>query len=92
MGTLSILFEDSHSQFYTHFLKTYLAEGIVNSHQCIVVDCSESTFRNKKSWLRFLPMVSKVNKGNEQEKKEVVNPDLEDSKALSSAWRYNNLL
>jgi elongator complex protein 4 len=30
VGSLTMLLEDSQSQFYGHFLKTYLAEGVVH--------------------------------------------------------------
>jgi len=30
VGSVSLMIEDSLSQFYGHFLKTYLAEGIVH--------------------------------------------------------------
>jgi hypothetical protein len=32
LGSMVVLYEDSHSQYYCHFLKSYLAEGIVNKH------------------------------------------------------------
>ena len=67
IGSVTLLYEDSHSQYYCHFLKTFLAEGIVNSHHCVVVD-SQDTFRSKDSWIKFLPQVSKAS-GNEEAKK-----------------------
>jgi hypothetical protein len=54
LGSMVVLYEDSHSQYYCHFLKSYLAEGVVNKHQCLVVD-SHDTFRSKESWTKFLP-------------------------------------
>jgi len=107
IGSLAILYEDSHSQFYSHFLKTFLAEGIVNSHQCFVVD-SQDSFRDKDYWTKFLPNVVKIkgkaekekDKGKEEEKSS--QPDAEeatstesqlvDNEKLQVAWRYNNLL
>jgi hypothetical protein len=63
LGTLTILFEDSFSHFFSHFHKSYLAEGIVNEHKVLVLDPEE--YRSRDHWLRFLPAVYKVKKGEE---------------------------
>jgi len=68
-------------------LKGILAEGIVNSNQCLIVD-SKDSFRSKSSWTKFLPGVSKSG-GKEAAKEE---EKKEQSAALDVAWRYNNLL
>jgi hypothetical protein len=68
-----------------------LAEGVVNKHQCLVVD-SEDTFRKKEDWIKFLPNVSKIRDPNEKEEKKSIDPDLEAPEKLVAAWRYNNLL
>ena len=59
LGAITLLYEDSHSQFYSHFIKTILAEGIVNKQHCIIVE-SKDTFRDQSTWLKFLPSVSKL--------------------------------
>jgi len=89
VGSLAILYEDSHSQFYSHFLKTFLAEGIVNSQQCFVVD-SQDSFRDKDYWTKFLPNVVKIkgkaekekDKGKEEEKSS--QPDAEEATSAES--------
>ena len=87
LGTLTVLYEDSHSQFYSYLLKTYLAEGIVNKHKCIIVDSQEAC-RSRESWVKFLPNVSKL-----EGSKPKPEPVKEEQKAdLQSAWRYSNLL
>lgn len=88
MGSLLVLYEDSHSQYYSHFLKTYLAEGIVNEQNCIIVD-SQDTFRDQKSWIKFLPNVAKTRDSDQKEESKAVEPE---NKKLEVAWRYNNLL
>jgi len=46
------------SAFYSHFQKTYLAEGIVRNQKCLVVD--NDVFRKRDFWLKFLPAVAEV--------------------------------
>lgn len=58
IGSIVLLFEDSYSQYYAHFLKTYLGEGIVNEHKNLIID--PDTFRTKDYWLKFLPAVVKL--------------------------------
>jgi elongator complex protein 4 len=38
LGSLVVLFEDQYSHYYSHFLKSYLAEGVVNEHKVLIVD------------------------------------------------------
>ena len=38
IGSIVLLLEDSFSHYYSHFIKTYLAEGIVNEHKVLIVD------------------------------------------------------
>ena len=38
IGSINILYEDHMSQYFGHFLKTYLGEGIVRQHKCLIVD------------------------------------------------------
>jgi len=74
-------------------LKTYLAEGIINKNQCVVVD-SQDTYRGKDQWVKFMPNISKIKEKEpklpaEEESKSTQDPD---SEKLKVAWRYNNLL
>ena len=76
VGSITVLYEDSHSQLYSHFLKTYMAEGIVNSHQCVVIDSADS-FRDKEHWLKFLPNVIKTKAKEEEAKSNAAHGDME---------------
>jgi elongator complex protein 4 len=38
IGSIILLFEDSYSHYYSHFLKTYIGEGIVNEHKPLIID------------------------------------------------------
>jgi elongator complex protein 4 len=38
VGSLVVLYEDNMSQYYGHLQKTFLGEGIVRSHKCLIVD------------------------------------------------------
>lgn len=58
IGSLTVLFEDCMSHFYSHFQKSFLAEGIVRKQKCLVVD--PEILRTKEHWLKFLPAVAKV--------------------------------
>ena len=58
LGTLCVIYEDSFSRHYMHFLKTYLGEGIVNEHKCLIIDADP--FTTKDDWLKLLPAVYKV--------------------------------
>ena len=90
LGTIVVLYEDNQSQYYSHFLKTILGEGIVHGNQCMIVD-SKDSFRSKDAWLKFLPNVSKLGGKDTKEKEKQLNEEkkIED---LEVAWRYNNLL
>lgn len=63
VGSLTLLYEDSMSHYYSHFQKTYLAEGIVNEQKCIVVD--NETHRKREDWLKFLPAVAEIKQTEE---------------------------
>lgn len=89
IGSIVLLFEDSYSQFYAHFLKTFLGEGIVNEHKNLIID--PDTFRNKDYWLKFLPAVIKI-RDTKDESKEDPKEKKEAKQELTVAWRYNNLL
>lgn len=67
-----------------HFLKSYLGEGIVNEHKCLIIDADP--FTAKDDWLKLLPAVYKVS-SSQQESSSSQTQD-----ALKVAWRYNNLL
>jgi len=58
IGAITMLYEDSISAFYSHFHKTYLAEGIVQRQKCIVVD--NDSMRKRDFWLKFLPAVAEI--------------------------------
>ena len=58
IGSITMLYEDNMSAFYSHFQKTYLAEGIVRNQKCIVID--NDIFRKRDFWLKFLPAVAEV--------------------------------
>ena len=58
IGSITMLYEDSMSAFYSHFQKTYLAEGIVRKQKCLVVD--NDVFKKRDFWLKFLPAVAEV--------------------------------
>jgi hypothetical protein len=60
-------------------LKTYLAEGIVNKHQCLVVD-SHDTFRSKESWTKFLPQVAKSSSGLKGEESKAQDASIDQAK------------
>lgn len=53
-----VLYEDNMSQYFGHFLKTYLAEGVVREHKNMIVDPEPS--RSRDWWIKFLPQVSIV--------------------------------
>ena len=78
VGSVSLMIEDSLSQFYGHFLKTYLAEGIVHVQKCLIVD--PEMLRNREYWLKFLPSVSSALQTPAEEQKAL---------DLKVAWRYN---
>ena len=58
IGSLVVVYEDNISQYYNHFLKTYLGEGIVREHKDLIVD--PEPLRSKDFWLKFLPSASIV--------------------------------
>ncbi len=58
VGSLVVLIEDSFSHYHSHFLKSYLAEGVVNDHKLLIVDPDE--LRDRDHWLKYLPAVYKV--------------------------------
>lgn len=74
--------EDNISNYYGHFLKTYLGEGIVRDHKCLIVD--PDTLRTAEYWYRFLPQASvlKAEPARAEESKT-------DAK-LQVAWRYQD--
>jgi hypothetical protein len=37
IGGLTLIIEDSHSQFYLNLIRCSMAEGIASSHDCIVL-------------------------------------------------------
>jgi uncharacterized protein (DUF2225 family) len=76
-----MIHEDSMSAFYSHFHKTYLAEGIVHNQKCLVVD--NDVHRNRDFWLKFLPAVAEIKQQVEESK--------ESKEQLKVAWRYNDL-
>ena len=84
IGSLIILFEDSFSHYYAHFLKNYLGEGIVNEQKVLIVDADKE--RSKEEWLKFMPAVIKI------KNEDVKGKDVETLEELKVAWRYNNLL
>jgi hypothetical protein len=45
-----------------HLVKSYLGEGIVNEHKCLIVDFDP--FGKRDSWLKLLPAVYKVSTNN----------------------------
>jgi len=53
IGSITILVEDNISHYYGHFLKTYLGEGIVRDHKCLILD--PESMRTLDYWERFLP-------------------------------------
>jgi hypothetical protein len=53
IGSLVVVFEDHISQYFGHFLKGYLGEGIVREHKCLVID--PETLRSTEHWINFLP-------------------------------------
>lgn len=85
LGTLCVLYEDTFSRHYVHFHKSYLGEGIVNEHKCLVID--PDTFASKEDWLKLLPAVYKVSSATPSE---ASTPSSDGG--LKVAWRYNNLL
>ena len=58
IGSLTLLLEDSMSAYFSHFHKTYLAEGIVQDQKVVIVDNDE--IRKRDFWLKFLPAVAEV--------------------------------
>ena len=85
VGSLVVLYEDNSSQYYNHFLKTYLGEGIVQQHKSVIID--PEPVRGREHWLKFLPAASLVTKKQEpsEESKQQIDK-------LKVAWRYNDLL
>jgi hypothetical protein len=84
LGSLVVLYEDSLSHFHSHFLKSYLAEGVVNDHKVLIVD--PEMYRDREYWLKFLPAVFKA-------KESAIKEESKDKDAnLKVAWRYNTLL
>ena len=65
LGTLCVLYEDTFSRHYVHLHKSYLGEGIVNEHKCLVID--PDTFSSKDDWLKLLPAVYKVSSSTPSE-------------------------
>jgi hypothetical protein len=80
VGSITVLFEDSLSQYFSHFQKPYLAEAIVRNQKCLIVD--PDSFRTKEQWLKFLPAVAEVKDVVEESKQQPV---------LVAAYRYQNL-
>ena len=69
VGSVNVLYEDHMSQYFGHFLKTYLGEGIVREHKCLIID--PEPLRSTEHWHKFLPQVSLIKaKPDGPEKKE----------------------
>ena len=66
IGSLTVLYEDCLSHFYTHFQKTYLAEGIVRQQICLIIDAEH--LRNRDHWIKFLPAVAEIKVTEEETK------------------------
>jgi len=49
LGTVVVLYEDSFSHFHSHFIKNYLAEGIVNEQKVVIFD--PDNYRDRQYWL-----------------------------------------
>ena len=100
VGSIVLQIEDSFSHYHSHFLKGYMAEGIVNEHKVLIVDPVE--YREKEYWLKILPAVYKIKDSNEttknqtsseeEEKKSNTSTPCAKQEQLKVAWRYNNLL
>ena len=58
LGSIVLLLEDSFSHYYSHFLKSYLGEGIVSEHKLLIIDPDK--LRDREYWLKYLPAVYKV--------------------------------
>lgn len=58
VGSLTVMFEDCLSHYFSYFQKTYLAEGIVREQPSLVVD--PEPLRTKDHWLKFLPAVAEI--------------------------------
>jgi hypothetical protein len=82
-----LLFEDSFSHYYTHFLKGYLGEGIVSEHKVLIVD-PEGSLRGRDYWPRFMPAVYKMSK----DAAPLSSQALAAADNLKVAWRYQNLV
>jgi len=63
-------------------LKTYLGEGIVRDHKCLIVD--PETLRGADYWHKFLPQVSAIKPTSKPEQPE------ESKDKLQVAWRYQD--
>lgn len=70
------------SHFYSHFQKTYLAEGIVREQKCLIID--PEVLRTKQHWLKFLPAVAEIKQSQAPE-------ESKDETLLKAAWRYQDL-
>ena len=58
VGSLTVMFEDCLSHYFSYFQKTYLAEGIVREQPSLVVD--PEPLRTQDHWLKFLPAVAEI--------------------------------
>ena len=79
--------------FYAHFLKTYLAEGVVQEQPQLIVD-PEGDLRDRNYWLKFLPAVLASSKGqasSAESKEEKKNEESKSTENLEIAWRYKNI-
>lgn len=85
---MTVLFEDNISNYYGHFLKSYLGEGIIREHKCMIVD--PETLRSSDHWVKFLPQVTAVKTQSQTQPSAKTDEESKSAQKLQVAWRYQD--